>query len=87
MADERLIAGLWCRQVLAGLSDYVEGELSPEEVAKVQAHVADCDWCERFGGQFGEVVAAIRAELREPEPVSGLVEQRLLAVLGLSSTS
>ncbi len=62
MEGERLVAGLRCSEVLARLTDFVDGELSDAEVEKVKAHVAGCDVCERFGGRFAAVVKALRAQ-------------------------
>ena len=48
MADsERMVGGLRCREVLERLSDYLDGDLAPAEVTRVQEHVRGCDWCER----------------------------------------
>lgn len=59
--DEQQVAGLWCREVLAMLSDYVDGTLSPAARANVEAHVQACANCARFGTSFATVVADIRA--------------------------
>lgn len=37
-----------CRDVIGLLSDYVEGELSSAEAARLERHLADCPPCERF---------------------------------------
>jgi len=74
---ERLVAGLRCREVLADLSDYFDGELPPERVAQIDAHLAGCDWCERFGGRFAAVVRAFRAGLREADPLDADTARRL----------
>lgn len=52
MDDERDVGGLRCSQVLEGLSAYVDGELAPEMVAKVEAHLEGCENCARFGAEF-----------------------------------
>lgn len=57
---DRVVAGLSCRRVLELLSDYVDGELPAETLARVRAHLAECDHCERFGGTFGALVARLR---------------------------
>lgn len=74
---ERRIAGLWCSEVLARLSEYVDGELSQHEVDAVHAHLRGCRWCEQFGGEFGRLVAEIRRQLAEPDPVEDGVRSRL----------
>lgn len=64
----RLIAGLWCGDVLAALPDWVDGVLPAEVQEAARAHLAGCDWCERFGGRYGALVAGLRAEVRPAMP-------------------
>lgn len=85
MAHDREVAGIRCGEVLAQLSDYVDGDLSAEARARIDAHLAGCDWCENFGGAFANVVAEIRRELRAPDPVDDAVRSRLRDRLGLDS--
>ena len=78
MADsERMVGGLRCREVLERLSDYLDGDLGPAEVARVQDHVRGCDWCERFGGEFARQVAELRKELALPPPLDPERARRL----------
>ena len=78
MADqERLVAGLRCREVLALLSEYVDGSFTTDQVEQIRQHLAGCDWCERFGSQFGEAIAALKENLGEPEPIPRSVRERL----------
>ncbi|MCA9550505.1 MAG: zf-HC2 domain-containing protein [Myxococcales bacterium] len=83
MAHDREVAGLRCTEVLARLSDYLDGDLSPEEVAQVQGHLRGCDWCERFGSQMGEVVGKLRRELATPPDAGPDVARRLMERLDL----
>lgn len=76
MATDREIAGIRCTEVLALLSDYVDGELDPPRRAQVEAHVAACSWCEAFGGAFGATIAHIRAHTPDPAPAD--VRDRVL---------
>lgn len=62
---DREVAGLRCREVLAVLSEYLDGELPRDRRARVEAHVRRCERCERFGGAFGAVVGALRRELAQ----------------------
>ena len=63
MPTEREIAGLRCSEVLARLSAYVDGDLDAPERAQVEAHVAECAWCEHFGGEFAAMVQQVRRTL------------------------
>lgn len=74
MASERVIAGLSCGDVLARLGDYLDGELSPEALSALQAHVAGCDACERFGGAYAAVVRALGGA-----PAPGGLDERAIA--------
>ncbi len=62
MKGDRNVGGLLCSEVLAQLSDYIDGALDDAALAKVQAHVAGCDVCERFGGSVGASVAALKRQ-------------------------
>jgi anti-sigma factor RsiW len=81
LPGEREVAGLRCVEVLAALSDYLDGTLPDTEVRRITAHVAGCHWCERFGGSFAAAIAGLRATLAEPEPVPADVTDRLKARL------
>ena len=63
MAHDREVAGIRCGRVLELLSDYQDGELSPEDVTRVEGHLRGCDWCERFGRDFSTAVGRLRRQL------------------------
>ena len=63
MAEDRLIAGIRCLQVLEKLDSYVADELTAPERTQIDAHLRECDWCTRFGGQYARVVEVLRTEL------------------------
>ena len=81
LPDERDVGGLRCSEVLARLSDYVDGDLGEDDRTRVEAHVAACDVCARFGASFSQVVARVRGELSPAEPLSADVASRLRAWL------
>jgi anti-sigma factor RsiW len=54
---------LYCFDVLERLSDYLDGELGAPDRQCVEAHLAGCDECTRFGGEFGAVITALRDRL------------------------
>ena len=74
---ERVIAGLSCRDVLADLTEYHDDTLSSERREQILLHLTGCDWCERFGGRFAEVIGGFRQGLRDTPPVSPETSQRL----------
>ncbi len=80
MIGEQRVAGLLCSEVLAGLSDYLDGDLAPDVRGSVEAHVRACDACTRFGGRFAETVARLRCSLLD-EPVPDDVLARVRARL------
>ena len=71
--DEKVISGLSCGDVLARLSDDLDGDLPAEDRAQVEGHLRGCEGCARFGGEFRSTVRALRAHLaradRLPEPL------------------
>ena len=77
MATSRLVGGLRCFDVLDRLSDYLDGELGEAERRQVEAHLAGCDECTRFGGEFGAIIAALRERLGVAADVPDEVAQRL----------
>ncbi len=74
---ERIVGGLSCGDVLEVLSDYIDNAIEPATRARVEEHLRGCDWCERFGGRFSEVVETLRKQLGTPEPLPKDVAQRL----------
>lgn len=78
---QHLAGGLWCREVMDLLPDFVDGTLTPDQGDAIRTHVGECDWCARFGGHYAGVVRALRVELADPEPVPDDVVARLTRVL------
>lgn len=65
---ERTVGGMRCSEVLALLSEYVDGELDAQAVESVETHLLGCPNCERFGESFGKMVVSLRQDaLRGPE--------------------
>lgn len=62
----RHAGGLWCDEVLALLSEFVEGRLAPSRAKQVQEHVHVCQECARFGADFAAMLDVVRAA--EPAP-------------------
>jgi anti-sigma factor RsiW len=79
MEDERIVAGLHCGEVLADLSEHLDGRLSFDRAERIDEHLAGCAGCQRFSG---EVTAAVRALRQLPdEPLPSGVEERLAEAL------
>lgn len=60
---DTVVAGMSCREVLFRLNDFLDGDLSPEEVQRVTAHLAGCHTCEQFGGRVGALIQSLRATM------------------------
>jgi anti-sigma factor RsiW len=84
----RLVAGLRCREVLAHLADYVDGELPSETMERIEAHIRGCDQCEKFGGEYSQLVAALRSHMQtavDLPDVGRRLERRMNRVWSLES--
>lgn len=81
VAEEREVGGMRCRDVLAVLSDYVDGDLGPTDRVRVEAHLRGCAVCERFGGRFSRVVHDLRERLGAETAVDPAVLASLAARL------
>ena len=77
-AHDRSVAGIRCTEVLDDLSDCLDGELSADRVRQIEAHLEGCDWCERFGGDFADAIARLRARLAPPPEPPPDVHERLM---------
>lgn len=81
LPGERTVAGLTCSEVLAELSAYLDGELTPERAGGIEAHVRECQACATFGAAFGSLLAEVRARMAAPAALPADVEARLLRAL------
>jgi anti-sigma factor RsiW len=62
-----------CLEVFERLSEYLDGELSPQDCAHIQEHIRDCEPCVAFVESLQTSIRASR-ELRPHEPVQELPE-------------
>lgn len=74
---DQLIAGLRCREVLADLSDFLDGGLTPDRRVQIEAHVTACDNCARFGQRFAGALQTLREELGGASPLDAALAARL----------
>jgi anti-sigma factor (TIGR02949 family) len=59
-----------CETVVRALWAYIDRELSDEERAAVDAHMAECDHCRAhndFERRLVQSITALRADVREPD--------------------
>ena len=56
MADGTEIS---CQEVVEVVTDYLEGKLSPEEVAIFEAHLVLCDGCQFYLDQMRITIATV----------------------------
>jgi anti-sigma factor RsiW len=74
---DTIVAGIRCREVLADLSGYLDNDLSGARRAQLQAHLAGCDRCARFGGAVSIVLEQLRRGLVVPPALSPDAAERL----------
>jgi anti-sigma factor RsiW len=73
---------LACNELVALVTDYLEGALPPSERNRVERHIATCDGCTRYIEQIRATIAA--AGRLTPSDLPAPVVDRLLAVFRVS---
>ena len=85
-ADHRLqpdsTAALRCDELVELVTPYLEGEMSPAEVARVDDHLALCPGCDAYVDQMRQTIAL--AGHLPPEALPDEAVDRLLAVFRAS---
>ncbi len=71
-----------CRDLLDGLSDYLDGEASAELCAEIQRHMASCEKCRVVVDTLGKTVRLYK-QLPKTDMSEG-ARERLYKVLDLS---
>lgn len=74
MADAEEIS---CAEIVELVTDYFEGALPAETVARLDLHLADCEGCAAYLDQMRtsvELTGRLRAEELDPETRAALVE-------------
>lgn len=77
MAQDRDIGGIRCGEVLEHLAEYLDDEVSKRLRECIEAHLKECDWCERFGGSYAATVSALRQNLCDADPLEEALRDRL----------
>ena len=54
-----------CEEMLRRLDDYLDRELSLDEIRRVEEHLHDCEACVREFGFEASVLSAVREKLRD----------------------
>ena len=65
-----------CRQAVDLMTDYLEGALSPRDRARLEVHLAECDYCVEYLAQIRatiDIAGRIEPDDLEPEALDELV--------------
>jgi anti-sigma factor RsiW len=65
-----------CRELVELVTEYLEGALLGDDRTRLEAHLADCPYCEEYIAQMQRTVAALGK--LPPEPIDPAREQVLL---------
>jgi len=70
-----------CRELMEQLWDYLDGELPPDRMQELAAHVAACARCyPQYQFEFAFLEAVARQRERLPGPTRALLEQLRLLI-------
>jgi anti-sigma factor (TIGR02949 family) len=64
-----------CEEMLRRLDDYLDRELSADEICRVEEHLETCEACAREFGFEASVINVVRAKLRQVEMPDTLVDR------------
>ncbi len=70
--------GIDCIELVELVTEYLEGTLPADDVARLEGHLAGCDGCDTYVEQFRQLIRA--AGHLEPEAVPPEAMERLLRV-------
>lgn len=71
-----------CREFVDIIGAFLEGELTAEQSAAFDAHLAECPWCVAYVEDYRKTVALGRGAFGEPEaPVPDDVPEDLVAAV------
>lgn len=76
-----------CRELLAQLNDYIDGEFPADLCAELEQHLADCSDCRVVLDTLSQTVRILRQLDAAPPPLPPDLEARLLARLGAKRLS
>lgn len=78
---------LTCEETFRRLDDFLDRELSPEEMKRVQEHLDTCDACTQEFAFEASVLAAVRAKVQRiaaPADLLARISKRIAADPGSS---
>ena len=64
-----------CEEMFRRLDDYLDRELTPDEMRRAEEHLETCEACAREFGFEASVVSAVRAKLRLVEVPDTLLDR------------
>ena len=72
---------LSCRELVAFLDDYLSGELSSEQAAAFDAHLAECSACVRYTRTYLQAMAVAKASFDCADEAADVPEELVEAIL------
>jgi anti-sigma factor (TIGR02949 family) len=72
-----------CEALLGSLSEYIDGELTPELCAEIEKHLEGCDNCRVVLNTTKRAIDLVRAPTEPPVGVPTAVRERLFKRLNL----
>jgi anti-sigma factor RsiW len=66
-----------CRELVEVVTDYLEGKLPDADRVRLEAHLAECPYCEEYIAQMRETIGAL-GELPRAESLDPRTERELL---------
>jgi anti-sigma factor RsiW len=70
-----------CEQVIAFLTDYLDGLLPSEVVSRFEAHLAGCASCTAYIASYRETIRMARMATKSPMLEAGEVPEELIAAI------
>ena len=64
-----------CEEMLRRLDDYLDRELTPDEIRRAEEHLETCEACAREFGFEANVIRAVRVKLRQVDVPETLLDR------------
>ena len=72
-----------CQSLLSYLSDFMDGELSPDLCEQIENHLAECHDCTVVVDTLRKTISLYHTSAANPEELPGVVRERLFRTLHL----